>query len=248
MQIPEVFSHKNDYSPRVQQVVGATVVHMDGHYIGAPDNSLMKYMVGQLVRHTGRVVSNLELLCEQEDVRVPERSLVAVFIHDWGQGDVYIHEIDKRHEFRSARDAELLLTHLYGGARCKAILNMVKRHTGLKINKNSPFSHRSFKAADYLDSVTEDGYRRKITKKLASMRQKGVKRPKSSNVVSMMHVQADKKLSRCLRLDVATPYVRDVAANGREWLDGKDGREFIRSLRNKFYGCKRRKGIVYLKR
>ena len=50
---------------------------MGAQYIKAPENSLIRHMIGQLINHAGRVVSNLELLCEQEDVGVPERSLAA---------------------------------------------------------------------------------------------------------------------------------------------------------------------------
>jgi len=46
-------------------------------------------------------------------------------VHGWGQGDVYLHEIDRRHEFRSIRDAQRFLMHLYGGGRAEVILNMV---------------------------------------------------------------------------------------------------------------------------
>jgi len=118
----------------------------------------------------------------------------------------------------------------------------------MKITKKSSFSHRCFKAADYLDSVSEDDYGRKITRKLAAMRQQGMKRPKSSEVIGMMHDQAQRKLSCCINLKVATPYVRDVTSSGKSWLDGKEGREFVWELCDEFHSCKRRKGAVYLKR
>ncbi len=248
MEIPEQFSVHRPYSARIHHLAGATLAHINQQYIAAPNNSLMEHMIGQLLAHTGRVIGNLEQLCEYEDEDVPQRSLAAAFLHDWGQGDVYLHEIDKRHELRSMRDAEKVLRHAYGDRKCAVVLDMIKRHPGFKINKKSPFPYRCFKAADYMDSFSLEGHKRKITKKLAGLRQDGKKRPKSSDILAEVADRSKEKTKRCARLNVAVPYVHEVAQEGRAWLLDGDGREFIRELRDRFYACKRRKGIVYLKK